>query len=35
LPKEGNVDIFKPNNPLIELEDKARQEYKNHQTNLT
>lgn len=35
LPKEGHVDIFRPNNPLIELEEKARQDYKNHQTNLT
>lgn len=35
LPKEGNIDIFRPNNPLIDLENKAREEYKKHQTNLT
>lgn len=34
LPKEEG-EIFRPNNPLIDLENKAREEYKNHQTNLT
>ena len=34
LPKEEN-ESFKPNNPLIDLENKAREEYKNHHTNLT
>jgi hypothetical protein len=35
LPKEDGGEIFRPNNPLIDLENKAREEYKNHQTNLT
>ena len=34
LPKEEG-EIFRPNNPLIDLENKAREEYRNHQTNLT
>lgn len=34
LPKEEG-EIFRPNNPLIDLENKAKEEYKNHQTNLT
>lgn len=34
LPKEKG-ESFKPNNPLIDLEYQAREEYKNHQTNLT
>ena len=34
LPREES-ESFKPNNPLIDLENKAREEYKNHHTNLT
>lgn len=34
LPKEEG-ESFKPNNPLIELENKAREEYRSHHTNLT
>ena|SRR4028118_1009903 len=34
LPREES-ESFKPNNPLIDLENKAREEYKGHHTNLT
>jgi hypothetical protein len=34
LPKEESAS-FKPNNPLIDLENKAREEYESHHTNLT
>jgi hypothetical protein len=34
LPREDG-NSFRPNNPLIDMENKAREEYKNHHTNLT